>query len=151
MELLFPDAEVVSDALSPPAKRPATNSPSPLAALADSHVYPPAFHGRTGKSPRSSSAQPAKRGRPLTQTRATATAADVLDPPDLSPQARFFRSNFAQSQTASPLQDHSTVKKAKPSVNGNDEGDVIPQDLNVQFDNLADIRVEPPAFPTLPQ
>ena len=44
MELLFPDAEVESEARSPPAKRPATNSPSPLAVLADSHVYPPVYH-----------------------------------------------------------------------------------------------------------
>ena len=149
LEMLYPDAEVESEALSPPAKRPATLSPSPLAALADSHAYPPAFHGPTGKSRATS--QPATRGRPLTQTRAAATAADVQDPPDLSPKREFFKSNFAQSQTDSPLQDHSTVKKAKPSDSGKDAGDAIPQDLNDKFDNLADITIEPLAFPTNPQ
>ena len=147
-ELLLPAPEAESDALSPPKKKPATQSPSSLSALTDAHVYPPMHHGPTGSQASSSSANnQIKRGRDLTQTRATTT---TVDPPELSPSAataRFIRANFAQSQTDSPLQDRSSVKKAKPSDSEIDEDNAIPQDLNEQFESLADIRIEPPAFP----
>ena len=91
--------------------------------------------------------QPSQTGSPLKQTRATATTVDPPDPPELSPQARFIRANLAQSQTDSPLQDHSSVKKAKLSNSEIEEGDAIPQDLSGQFESLADIRIEPPAVP----
>ena len=144
--LLFPEEEKGIEQFSPPAKRPATQSPSPVSSPTDGHAYPPMHHGPTGSQSRPSSAgNQIKRGRDPTQTRAAAAAAE---PPEPSPAARFIRDRLVHSQADSPLQDRSTsVKKAKPSDSVIEEGNPVAQDLSEQFESLADIRVAPPVFP----
>ena len=63
-ELIFREEEKESDIFSPPAKRPATQSPTPEPAATDGDAYPPLHHGPAVQRSRPSSVGvQIKRGR----------------------------------------------------------------------------------------
>ena len=148
LELIFQEEEKGIEIFSPPKKRPATPSPSPVSFAAEGAAYPPINHGPAGSHSRTSSAGlPHKRGRDPTKTRADAAA---VPPAETSPTSvsRFISHHLTPALTDSPLQDRSTgVKKSKPSGNETDEGNTVAQDLSEQFESLADPMIEPPVFP----
>ena len=146
-ERIFQEEEKGIDIFSPHPKRPATQSPTPAVFASDGPVYPPVHHGPTESHSRpfSVGAQ-SKRGRPDTRSATVVASPTEASPPGTS---RFILEHLTPSRSDSPLQDRTTrVKKSKSGGTKLDQGKPgVAQDLSKQFDNLAEARGDPPAFP----